>query len=158
MKKLKIPCPGPDVLDGFPRAQHQVQCCEGALWGPGTAARVLHGMVNLERDCPRCDGTGELELPTRMEVCGRCAGLGVHDHPAFSNGISQDEFEDDPDFAEDYRRGVYDVPCERCGGANVEAVVDEEACAPDLLEAYWRHVEELSSLRRMEEAERRAGA
>lgn len=142
MKKrtaITFPCPGPSSGG---------ECCEGALWRDDVQVG----------DCPRCDGAGELELPSCMEVCGRCRGRGVHDHPAFSNGISMEEFHDDPDFFDDYRAGVYDVPCEECGGANVVAVVDEQSCDPALLEAYLRHLEEEAAYRREVEAERRMGA
>jgi hypothetical protein len=65
-------------------------------------------------------------LPSKNEVCGRCRGTGVHNHPAFSNGFSRnDEFVDE-DFLEDYWSGVHDVVCEDCNGWNVVPVPDEE--------------------------------
>ncbi len=67
-------------------------------------------------------------LPGKYEVCPRCEGAGKHDHPAFANGFTGEEMAEDPDFAEDYRGGRYDVTCERCAGDRVVVVVDEEKC------------------------------
>lgn len=134
-------CPGPGG---------QAICEEGALYLPGENEST--------KDCPRCGGTGELELPSKLEVCGRCRGRGVHDHEAFSNGISMDEFREDPDFYDDYRAGVYDVTCSECGGRNVVPVVDEVLTTAADLQAYYRHLQEEASYRRECEAERRMGA
>jgi len=100
----------------------------------------------------------ELALPTRREVCDRCRGEGKHDHPAFSNGISAEEFDEDPDFREDYMAGTYDVPCEECHGRNVVDVIDTERVPADAREALYRWWQEEASDRRAAEAERRMGA
>ncbi len=65
-----------------------------------------------------------MTLPSKFVVCWRCRGTGVHDHEAFSNGISPEEFADDPDFKEDYFSGVYDVTCTECAGRRVLAEVE----------------------------------
>lgn len=68
----------------------------------------------------------ELELPAHFEVCPRCEGEGTHVNPNIDgNGLSAEDFAEDPDFAEDYMAGTYDVPCEECGGQRVLAVVDD---------------------------------
>lgn len=64
-------------------------------------------------------------FPVKKEVCYRCRGKGVHVNPAIDgHGISPEEFADDPDFAESYFRGDYDVSCERCNGDRVIDTVD----------------------------------
>lgn len=63
----------------------------------------------------------EVELPARYVVCPRCEGSGIHDHPAFSNGIGAEEWNEDEDFRRDYMAGVYDVKCEECKGNRVVA-------------------------------------
>ena len=56
-------------------------------------------------------------MPAVYEVCETCGGKGKHVNPAIDgHGISAEEMHEDPDFAEDYFSGVYDVPCEECGG------------------------------------------
>lgn len=74
---------------------------------------------------------GALELhlvfPAKFEVCPRCKGRGKHVNPAIDgNGISAEEFEEDPEFADAYMAGVYDVTCHECGGDRVVAVIDEK--------------------------------
>ena len=98
-----------------------------------------------------------VELPGTRIVCDRCRGEGVHDHPAFSNGLTSEDFEDE-DFREGYFSGRYDVVCECCKGANVITVPDEERCTPEQLEAYDKHINEERSYRAEIEAERRMGA
>lgn len=73
----------------------------------------------------------EVQLPCHFAVCDRCNGTGVHDHPAFSNGISQEQFEEDPDFREDYMSGRYDVSCKECKGLRVVPVPTQEKLTPD---------------------------
>jgi hypothetical protein len=54
------------------------------------------------------------------EVCPRCRGEGKHVNPSIdSHGLSREDFDQDPDFEEDYFSGVYDVPCYVCSGARV---------------------------------------
>jgi hypothetical protein len=66
------------------------------------------------------------EVPAVFEVCGRCDGHGKHDHPAFSNGITFDEW-NGPGWSyedqETYLSGGYDVQCEECKGDRVVPAV-----------------------------------
>ncbi len=70
------------------------------------------------------------ELPARNEVCPRCQGTGVHDPKEFSSGFTREDFDEDPDFAEAYMKGHYDVQCEECKGRNVIPVVCEDSLTP----------------------------
>lgn len=80
-------------------------------------------------------------IPSKYEVCGRCDGKGVHDHPAFSNGITADEWNGpdwDDESREMYVKGGYDVTCSACDGKRVVLVPDLERCSAEereLLEA-----------------------
>jgi hypothetical protein len=99
-----------------------------------------------------------VELPMHFEVCGRCEGRGVHDHPAFSNGITSSEWADDFDEEgrADYLAGRYDVACEACHGVRVLLVPDEDRMSPSVLalwnahcEAEWEYAQEVAAERRM---------
>ena len=80
----------------------------------------------------------ELILPAVFQVCPHCNGEGSHVNPAVDgHGLTSDDFAEDPDFAEEYMSGSYDVPCSRCSGERVVPVVDESALTPDQL-AEWR--------------------
>ncbi len=75
------------------------------------------------------------EAPAKYEVCERCHGTGKHVNPSVDgHGITDAEFADDPDFADDYYSGRYDVTCEVCGGKRVALCLDydEAALDPDL--------------------------
>ena len=97
------------------------------------------------RDCKRApdqifvedeDGI-ERELPTRWELCDVCDGKGTHVNPNIDrNGLTAEDFHDDPDFFDNYRRGDYDMSCNRCGGRRVVAVVDEDHTESHLLKLY----------------------
>jgi hypothetical protein len=103
------------------------------------------------------DGSSEfVELPTKFEVCPRCEGKGVHD--CWAGGMTGDEMaEQGPEFYEDYMSGVYDRQCTECNGDRVVRVVARERVSTTLLKRYDRHMQELDSLRAMEESERRMG-
>ena len=62
--------------------------------------------------------------PCYMEVCGRCDGTSKIVHPSVdSHGITEQEFAEDSDFAEDYWSGAYDIQCPECKGQNVTPVL-----------------------------------
>lgn len=83
------------------------------------------------------------DLPTKWEVCHICNGEGKHVNPAIdAGGLSAEDFAEDPDLAENYFSGAYDVPCNGCGGMRVQKVVDEVKCDPALLEEYYRQEQE----------------
>lgn len=82
------------------------------------------------------DGT-TFVLPTRWAVCSVCGGEGHHVNPSIdAGGLSADDFHDDPEFAEDYMSGVYDVTCHRCGGRTTERVVDFDQLSEEHLKLY----------------------
>jgi hypothetical protein len=104
------------------------------------------------------DEEEEVAFPARYEVCGLCDGRGRHVNPSIdSEGISAEEFYEDPDFAEEYHRGTYDVSCYRCGGNRVEPVVDEARCDPESLKRLNNYLKSRSDDIREREAERRFG-
>ena len=71
-------------------------------------------------------------LPVAYEVCTLCSGRGTHTNPSIdASGISQEEFDRDPDFEEDYRRGVHDVACYECGGQRVIPTLVEGNLSPE---------------------------
>lgn len=109
------------------------------------------------RDCRRSptrividDDDGiERELPITWETCDVCDGKGQHVNPNIDRqGLTAEDFHDDPDFSDSYRRGDYDIVCNRCGGKKVVAVVDAAACDPAYLKIY----------RELQEAERETDA
>ena len=105
------------------------------------------------------DESTELEVPIVMEVCSTCDGRGKHVNPSIdSGGISADDFAEDPDFAEEYRRGAYDVTCYECAGKRVVPVLDEDRLPPEIRKNLREKAEADESYRRECEAERRMGA
>lgn len=106
----------------------------------------------------------EVELPTNLEVCDRCEGKGVHDHPAFSNGISGEEWNGpdwDDDSRETYMSGGYDVVCSECRGLRVVPVVDRrlaEIKCPEALAQYDAEEKAAQECEAESTAEKRWGA
>jgi len=100
----------------------------------------------------------EHELPTKFEVCSLCQGKGTHVNPSIdANGLSSEDFYDDPDFAEDYLSGVYEQTCNNCHGKRVESVVDEDRCDPEILKKYYDYLEGEAEHQRESDWERRMG-
>jgi len=58
-------------------------------------------------------------------VCPSCGGSGYHDNL----GDVTDLVSEDPDFAEDYMAGAYNVGCPRCHGRNVVPQCAEPTCS-----------------------------
>lgn len=87
------------------------------------------------------DGTEvEYSLPAKFTVCTRCHGAGSHTNPSIDgNGLTREDFDQDPDFEEGYMRGDYDVRCGTCEGARVVAVPDFSRWTFAQKRAYVKH-------------------
>lgn len=91
------------------------------------------------------DSFEQVSIPSKYEVCERCGGEGHRGNPAF-DGLSVNYFHDDPEFAESYFEGHYDVCCDECGGDRVVRVPDEDACDPELMTAYYERLQALHDI------------
>lgn len=125
--------------------------------------------VNYARDRRNCgraklpvltdDDGVEIKLPTRWEVCPVCDGKGTHVNPAIDcGGISQDGFDQDPDFMESYMSGAYDQTCNHCGGRTTVEAVDWDRLTPAQRDAYDKQEQFEADYQAMCAAERRMGA
>jgi len=66
----------------------------------------------------------------QFAVCPTCDGNGTHVNPSIdSEGISAEQFYEDPDFEEAYFSGVYDVACAECGGQRVVTKCATDGCS-----------------------------
>jgi hypothetical protein len=71
------------------------------------------------------DDDDETERPVkcRYEVCDICNGKGTHVNPSIDcGGLTSEDFDEDPDFAECYFDGMFDVTCYGCKGKRVVPV------------------------------------
>lgn len=86
------------------------------------------------------DGEVEGEIHCRFEVCPTCGGRGSHVNPSIdAQGLSAEDFAEDPEFAESYHSGLYHVPCYGCAGVRVVPVPEPRTPAEHLLfEKYQR--------------------
>ena len=76
-------------------------------------------------------------LPTMWIICPVCNGNCKVVNPSIdAGGLTAEDFYDDPDFAEDYQSGVYDIACKYCKGSGKIKVLDRDACNPGDLEEY----------------------
>ena len=63
---------------------------------------------------------GKLKGQTKFEVCDICSGSGKTVNPSIgAGGLTQEDFDEDPDFEERYMDGNYDVVCAGCNGEKV---------------------------------------
>lgn len=66
---------------------------------------------------------GRIKVQMKYEVCGMCQGSGKTTNPNIDcGGISQEDFDEDPDFEEEYFSGRYDITCAQCKGLRVESM------------------------------------
>jgi len=80
---------------------------------------IIESLIELEL-LPK-GHNGVIECPTKYEVCELCDGAGKVTNPNIdASGISQDYFDEDPDFEELYHSGAFDITCPTCKGNRVE--------------------------------------
>jgi len=102
-------------------------------------------------------------FPAIYEVCYACQGSGTTVAPGIdSHGLSAEDFAEDPDFADDYWAGRYDIQCQTCFGQNVLMHIDDSREFTEEQKAILRlehaELEAHLELEEAQEAERRMGA
>ena len=112
----------------------------------------------IARDC-KIDHT-IVTVPIVFTVCPVCEGRGTHVNPSIDGGgLSREDFDNDPEFEEDYFSGFYDVRCGLCEGHAVIPTPDihREAgrAIVEVIEATQASLAEMYALEAME---RRMGA
>lgn len=126
--------------------------------GMKLVVRLDDGIVEmlLDDELRPSDFDGVLEVEFKYDVCPLCQGQGTHTDPSIDCcGLTSEDFDEDPDFRENYASGVYDVTCNRCGGKRVVPVVKLPEDVQKVVDSWHA---DLADMRRMERAERRMGA
>ncbi len=83
----------------------------------------------------------EIDLPAKRIICPTCDGKGSHVNRAIDgHGLGAEDF-DDPDFAESYFAGHYDVRCEECDGEKIILEIDWDRLTPKMQERVDRQIE-----------------
>ena len=104
----------------------------------------------------------EHEVIGKYEVCPRCAGEGTRVNPSVDgHRLTAEELNEDPEFAEAYFAGHYDVTCYECKGKRVVPVPDVDAFTSEQKIAWNQEMicrDEDARFNAEEEAERRIGA
>jgi hypothetical protein len=105
--------------------------------------------------------THEVEMPIAWEVCYLCNGRGSHVNPSIDcNGLTAEDFAEDPDFAENYFGGMYDQTCNACGGRTTVPVIQEDYLNDEQkehLKKIHKEAEEQAAYERERAWERRMG-
>jgi len=98
-------------------------------------------------------------LHLQWEVCDTCNGKGSHVNPSIdAHGLSSEDFDEDPEFREEYFSGTYDVPCYECGGRTTSLHINRKRTSEAALKAADECLKDHDSYVRESEAERRMGA
>lgn len=86
----------------------------------------------------------ELRVRFAWEVCRVCRGNGHHVNPSIdAHGITWQEFDDDPEFEEEYRSGFYNVTCYECKGLRV---LPSEVVSCDRMDVFGPYLEAVSEV------------
>ncbi len=104
------------------------------------------------------DGS-EIELATKMARCDVCRGKGHHVNVAIDAGGLSEEMMQDEEFLDGYQSGVYDVPCNYCGGKGEVREVDfGAALSPEHRDLYKKQLRDDADWEAERLAEIRMGA
>ena len=97
-----------------------------------------------------------LEVPAKNEVCGNCRGEGRIVNPNIDgHGLTREDFDEDPQFEEDYFSGVYDIHCPECKGKRVIKTPDLSQMTDQQKKVYWAYQNDREDEMREMEWERR---
>lgn len=146
------------------RNDHRVRAANKQQWYKELNTRTMTAIItvpfNNGLSGPDHEyGEEDHEVPFHYEVCPTCHGKGKHVNPSVdASGLTAEDFAEDPDFAEAYCSGRYDVPCYQCHGQRVVPVMTRDRADPELLKRLDADEEDREEFRRFQEAERRFGA
>lgn len=106
------------------------------------------------------DGNEEpVQVHVSRVVCQTCEGDGKHVNPSVdAGGLSQEDFDEDRDFRDEYMGGMYDVTCYECQGLRVTWELDEAATGKDLVRRFRKAEREQAEFEAVSRAERMMGA
>jgi hypothetical protein len=100
-----------------------------------------------------CDDTdSEIELPFKWIICGACDGHGKSS--AYLGAFTGEQMREDPDFADDYRRGFYDRACDDCGGTGKVKVADFSRMTKQQRRDYRKQQRDSAEIDRIQQQER----
>lgn len=100
-----------------------------------------------------------VQVRLKREICPTCDGDGKHVNPSIdAGGISSEDFDEDPDFREEYMSGRYDVECYECRGLRVVWELDEDATDKAIVERFHEAQREEADYEATCRAERMMGA
>ena len=126
----------------------RVRAAQRGAWYKSVDTNRMKAVVTLRWDD---DETGDeceenVEVPIKFEVCPTCRGKGTHVNPSIDcNGLTAEDFAEDPDFAEDYFSGRYDQTCNGCGGQRVVPEICEDGVSGEtrkLLDKVMKQLED----------------
>jgi len=101
---------------------------------------------------------GETDVPCIYEVCSVCQGRGKHVNPSIDyGGLSSEDFDQDPDFRENYFSGMYDVPCVSCKGNRVTPEPDYPSMDKRLAKIVEEFIQDFFNEQRNSHYEREMG-
>lgn len=98
------------------------------------------------RDPETGDDMHEVQLPAQWCICGRCRGEGKTS--AHLGSFTREDFDEDPDFKQDYLDGLYDIACEACDGSGKVREIDRDACTSDDQQAALKQMDDDAEDRR----------
>lgn len=167
---LDLPAYAPN--DAVPGVRFQYKCaghvgvvraCLGETVYCDGSCRVQSPTVDLGDESDESDASDddeiELSVPLKYEVCPTCEGKGKHVNPSIDgDGLTARDFEDDPDFREDYFSGRYDVTCYGCKGQRVVLELDRDNVDAAVLARIDSMLQERDEDEAERAAERRMGA
>lgn len=109
------------------------------------------------------EGYYQIEFPCSRMVCPSCDGEGTELRGGLKGAVfTSEDFAEDPEFAENYFGGRYDVACSECKGRNVvdDLNVEElwDKLTPQQQEDRQRYCDDESAAREEEYGERIRGA
>jgi hypothetical protein len=105
------------------------------------------------------DSETEHTIVLKWVVCVTCDGSGKHVNPSIdANGLTQRDFDEDPEFLDEYMRGSYDVDCYECKGRTTILAIDLESSSKSAIDFYTQYVNDFHSDIQTRIGEMRMGA
>jgi len=127
----------------------RTRAARGSKWYKSFNENNMTALVEFTHFVGKEETEESIVFSVRFDICHLCRGKGTHVNPSIDcGGLTQDDWDCDPYFEDEYFSGSYDMPCNECNAKRVVPVMnryiltDEQKRVVEIMDKLAQEAEE----------------